>query len=627
MKSILQAIAVSSSILCFAGESVSQSLPEGINTKVLSDTVLQVETDIAVSPVNPFIIVCTAVTDIYPGGYTTGAYVSTNGGANWSGKNAIKTQQNAIISTVGNPAVTIDKDGTFIVTYIAPTNNINGSGLKTGVSYSTNNGLYWSPTVYVPGVVAADKCTITSDNSPLSPYYGRSYIVYSEQSGIHFSYTTNHGAAWSNIKKISPPASNSRVGASIAVNSSGTIFVSWPYMPSTPQSVGLAISTDGGQTWDSTDSAFPVYPVPYDFRFSLNSVKLNGLPVIAVDNSGGPRDGWLYVASSEKSDANSPALDNCDIVIHRSTDNGQTWSEKFLVNESFSGILKYQFFPAINVDKTGNVNISYYDSRNSPANDSFQVFMSQSVNGGASFTHQLLSNHKFKIKALSADKRLFGIPWYVGSSAGITSAGNYIWASWFDNQNEEYQAWVGLKKNPSLINVKVIPQGFYNINTSRLNSKDTIKAYLKNSVAPFESVDSATGVIDSVTFESSLKFYNAPQGNYYLDVIQRNSIETYSRNPISFSQIENTQYDFTEDSSRAFGNNMVQIGDLWCIFGSDINRDGLVDLTDITLIFNDASEFLSGYRQTDVDGDRNIDLSDLLIAYNNGFNFVTSVIP
>ncbi|HAY33163.1 MAG TPA: hypothetical protein DCY06_03435, partial [Bacteroidetes bacterium] len=59
----------------------------------------------------------TANTDVYQGGYTTGAYITSDGGTTWNGTNAIRTAQNNIISTVGDASVTIDKNGVIIISY------------------------------------------------------------------------------------------------------------------------------------------------------------------------------------------------------------------------------------------------------------------------------------------------------------------------------------------------------------------------------------------------------------------------------------------------------------------------------------------------------------------------------
>jgi len=82
-------------------------------------------------------------------------------------------------------------------------------------------------------------------------------------------------------------------------------------------------------------------------------------------------------------------------------------------------------------------------------------------------------------------------------------------------------------------------------------------------------------------------------------------------------------YNFTTDSAKAFGNNLKQAGSRWVVFGGDVNKNGVVELSDIILIFNDASLFASGYIATDVTVNNIVDLNDIILAYNNSNNFVS----
>lgn len=596
------------------------------DVRVFPDTVTQVETTIAVHPLNPMIMAGAAVTDIYPGGYTTGVYMTTNGGLNWQGKNAIKDSLGGIITTVGNPKIIIDKYGTFILTYIAPSPSPGGKDFKVGVSYSTNNGTYWSRTVYIPGIDTADKSICATDNIPGSPYYGRSYVVYNERRGVYFSGTTNSGRSWSVAKKISPPVYYTRTGAYITVGQNGEIYVTWPYLKDTEKYVGFARSTDGGSTWDSTDTSCPVYPVKNDFRINLNLVKTNCLPTVAVDNSGGPRNGWIYIVSSERSNANSPAYDSCDVTVHCSTDKGATWPIKYKVNRD-SGVYHYQVFPAINIDDSGNLNIVYYDTRNTVTRDSFQVYLSRSTNGGQVFEDILVSDHKFKLKQMVSSKWLFAIPSYIGTGIGVTSSNNNVIPFWFDNSvNDEYQAFVSIVSVIPKSHIKAIPEGFFNTISQTLNSKDTLKIFLRNSQSPFAVIDSANGILDSVTFYAEVVF-KAYSGNYYLEIRHRNSVGVWSKDPVAYSSTTGLIYDFTASMQNAYGNNLSPQGNKWCLFSGDVNQDEIIDIEDISIVENDETNNSEGYLISDINGDGITDSSDMMFVDNNSFNNISVIHP
>lgn len=184
---------------------------------VFPSSVLQVEIPLAAHPSNKNIFAAASITGYYAGGYTTGFYRTTNGGASWTGTDAIRNLSGEIISTTGDPQIVITPDERHVISYL----KMNGSVFKLGVSYSTNNGANWSSTYFVPGVDTADKVVMSVDSYPQSPYYGRCYMAYSERSGIFFSYSTNSGTTWSTVKKISPANRNSRTGASIATGPAG----------------------------------------------------------------------------------------------------------------------------------------------------------------------------------------------------------------------------------------------------------------------------------------------------------------------------------------------------------------------------------------------------------------------
>jgi len=175
-------------------------------------------------------------------------------------------------------------------------------------------------------------------------------------------------------------------------------------------------------------------------------------------------------------------------------------------------------------------------------------------------------------------------------------------------------------------NVKVIPQGLYN--GSSKNLRDTVKVFLRNSISPFNKVDSSITIIDSNTLVAPCVFQNAPSGTYYLQVIHRNSIETWSKSGgETFTRGLKGNYDFTTSQSQAYGNNMILISGKYCIYSGDANQDGIVDGTDLIMIDNDAYNFASGYIVTDLNGDGIVDGSDLVIADNNAANFIAKITP
>lgn len=58
-----------------------------------------------------------------------------------------------------------------------------------------------------------------------------------------------------------------------------------------------------------------------------------------------------------------------------------------------------------------------------------------------------------------------------------------------------------------------------------------------------------------------------------------------------------------------------------------MNKDGFIDLNDRISIFDDSSDYISGYVVTDVNDDGIVDLQDMLVSYNNSVNFITVIAP
>ena len=182
----------------------------------------------------------------------------------------------------------------------------------------------------------------------------------------------------------------------------------------------------------------------------------------------------------------------------------------------------------------------------------------------------------------------------------------------------------------STLNVSVIPEGFYNASTNTLNQSDALDIALFQNTSPFNWITSGTGVLDSATLTASYEFTDLPTGSYYIGVYHRNSIETWSAAPVNIVSNGVTNYDFTTSGTKAYGGNMKQVDNTpvrFAMYNGDVNLDGIIDLSDITNVFNDGSVFLTGYVPTDVTGDYLVDLSDLTITFNNSNNFIIAIYP
>jgi len=390
----------------------------------------QIEPFVVRNPLNQQILFASAYT-ISPSFRSEGIYVSTNGGNSWSGTDTCNCP-NINTQNGGDPGPIIDKDGRFILTH-------QGSAFQGMYSnYSTNQGITWSNTYPIYIGDDQDKGAPGTDDAPASPFYGRTYLVWTRFAPpfpIVMSYTSNGGVSWTSFSQINNGfGSNRSFGPSLSINPAGIVFVVWastiPTSPFTEDCIGIAKSTNGGLNWSVTECAIDCNGIRTT-QLPPWTIRANSNPVIDIDKTGGSRNGWIYIATTNKN--LPPAGSDPDIVFHRSTDGGSTWSAGVRVNQDPINNGRNQFFPAIRVDEDGGLNIIYYDSRS--AADSVNIYLSRSTNGGSNWTDYLVSDHRFKPAPVA------GTQGNMGDNIGLTSGNGKLYPVWMSNKTGILQVW------------------------------------------------------------------------------------------------------------------------------------------------------------------------------------------
>ena len=155
---------------------------------------------------------------------------------------------------------------------------------------------------------------------------------------------------------------------------------------------------------------------------------------------------------------------------------------------------------------------------------------------------------------------------------------------------------------------------------------DHITVELHNSTTYATIVYSATDVPLNTDGTATLQIPGIYSGLYYITIRHRNSLETTTATAISF--IGNTVNQSFGSPANVYGGNLVQMIDShYAIFGGDVNQDGIIDLSDASMVDNQVSAFGTGYIVEDVNGDGIIDLSDSSIIDNNVSAFAGAVTP
>ncbi|MCX6161722.1 MAG: T9SS type A sorting domain-containing protein [Ignavibacteriae bacterium] len=415
------------------------------NFRIYPGSITQTEPIVTISPLNPLVMFASAVTINPTNGFRSeGIYITTNGGLNWSGSDTCTGAY--LYNHGGDPGVAITNTGALVLTHIG--------SIFYGVysHYSTNMGNTWSAAYTITNIQPEDKGTTTSDNNPASPYFGRVYtawVNFISPFPVLFSYSSNSGVNWSTPAAVngSPPVRSS--GGYIETGLDGGIHVIWSGVtsvtPFTEIFAGFAVSTNGGSSWNVSQNAYTMNGISGTLPQKGN-IRVNGLPKIDIDRSSGLRRGWIYAITNEKN--LSPAGSDPDIILHRSTDGGATWSAGIRINQDAINNGKTQYFPAIVTDSSGGINVIYYDDRNTTT-DSAEVYLSRSTDGGNNWSDIVLSNHRFKPKPIVG-----GASGYQGDFISVVSHGTKLYPFWMDDYSGIYQVWtsvidlntIGIKK-------------------------------------------------------------------------------------------------------------------------------------------------------------------------------------
>jgi hypothetical protein len=240
------------------------------------------------------------------------------------------------------------------------------------VAKSTNFGATWTYTT-------ANRINKGADKDILAVRGRDVYAAYNHSTQMYVASSHDGGATFSETKINA----NGNLGWALAgggtVDNAGNVFFAWNGYEQNgvakgPVNLFISKSSDGGRT----------------FRNTL------------LDVSGDPRDcsadecGWAYLgaAITMTSDANGTlyALWNAGpigkapnrIWFSRSTDRGLTWSPKVDVSRARQGA--EHAFPAIVARGSGDVRISWMDSRVLTDNTLWNAYYRSSTNGGASWS-------------------------------------------------------------------------------------------------------------------------------------------------------------------------------------------------------------------------------------------------
>ena len=396
----------------------------------------QSENSVFVNPLNNQALLNSNNSTENPVGSLYGAdyLLSTDGGVSWGG-----SVNGAGGFNSGDPAAAIGLSGRQYIGFI---DNNDGQS----VAYSTDNGSTWT------SVVAAtqngdllDKNHMWIDNSSVSSHEGNIYVAYTDfgvtDFPIEITRSTDDGLSYSTPINISSAvnAGSHNQGVNIQTGPNGEVYVAWiiyDSWPSDETAIALAKSTDGGASFaDATRIISDIRGI----RTTETSKdhRVNSFPSMAVDISGGPNNGYIYIVWSNVGVPGTNIGPDIDVYMIRSEDGGTNWSAPSKVNQDPSGAGKEHYFPWITCDPiTGELSVIFYDDRD-VSSIQCEVYVASSDDGGITWSDFKVSDVAFTPAAIP---NLAG--GYMGDYLGISAVGSMVYPTWTDNRSSTAMTYV-----------------------------------------------------------------------------------------------------------------------------------------------------------------------------------------
>ena len=376
-----------------AGRGATSSLTAGSNVDVSNECGPQSETYITLNTSRPRVL-AGGSNEIFRDPMR--GYFSSDGGLTWGGVDVPlpAPPQGTNDSRFGSdPSLVFDTRGnlfySYIVVFFGGGNGVDGS--EMAVARSSDGGQSYGQVNFFGFQSGSnhfnDKPMITADTNASSPFRDNIYVAWDASSGgsatsggIRLATSTDHGASFSMTRVDNPSGPGQGIGAVPFVGPNGEVYVAWNDYRN--NLIAFNRSFDGGVSWDAQRTvagktvAFDVGIPAESFRRALV------YPACDVDRSTGAHRGRLSCSWMDVTSAGTT-----DIFLAFSDDRGTTWSAARPVTDQFSQPVD-RFNHWLSTDAvTGDVNVSFYDTRNDATGARFMtdVYFTQSNDGGASF--------------------------------------------------------------------------------------------------------------------------------------------------------------------------------------------------------------------------------------------------
>jgi hypothetical protein len=420
------------------------ALKVGPNVNVSNECGPQSETYITLNPARPKML-AGGSNEIFR--LPMRGYFSTDGGGSWGGVDLpLPPAKGNGLNFGSDPTLAFDTLGHvfygYIVVYVGNGNGINGTAMA--VARSDDGGrTYPQFTLFSTEGGSGhfnDKPMITTDTNPASPFRDSVYIAWdaaaggSTGGGVRLARSVNHGVTFTTTRVDDPGGPGRAIGAVPFVGPNGEVYVSWnDYAANT---IAFSRSLDGGVTWEP-QRVIAAKQIPFDTLVPAESFRgALVYPACDTDRSAGAHRGRLYCSWMDRSTGGTT-----DILATFSDDGGTTWAAPMPATDAIASPVD-RFNHWLSVDPvTGDVNVSFYDTRNDTTGSRFMtdVYFSQSRTGGASWLPNV------RVTDVSSNEHdcngvfpCAGINYgnQQGDYEGLVSFGGVSYAIWTDSRRQ-----------------------------------------------------------------------------------------------------------------------------------------------------------------------------------------------
>jgi hypothetical protein len=382
---------------------------------------------------------------LYAGSNINKFWYSSNGGYNWSPTQTLVSNPYGVW---GDPVIVIDTNEHWYFFHLANNPGLPWPAIDRMVCQKTTSfGTPFSnPGTYMlynpPKLHDKEWAYVNKKAGPTGNWIYCTWTQFDkylnstnlDSTHILFGRSTDAGLTWTQVQRINKRGGTcvdgdyAVEGAVPTAGPEGNIYVAW----SGPNGVSdfkifFDRSTDGGVTWLANDIIAANQAGGWDMTIpGIN--RCNGMPIIVSDVSGGPYNGYIHLVYADQTNGTT----DTDIWYVRSTNNGNTWSTPFKVNNDASG--KHQFFPWMTVDQvTGYIYCVFYDRRNYTDNQT-DVYLAKSTDGGTTWTNERISESPFNPTS--------GV--FIGDYICITAHNNKIRPIWTRLSSGTLSAWTAI---------------------------------------------------------------------------------------------------------------------------------------------------------------------------------------